>query len=68
MVFVARSGSYGMFIAASCRDCDLCRVLSLAVGHALSSFFVANLLGGLIYVPLSVGVEYVLGRGFGAVA
>jgi membrane protein DedA with SNARE-associated domain len=64
--FVARYGSYGVFIA---RFLPGLRFMSGPIagsaGMPFLTFFAANLLGGLIYVPLSVGVGYVLGRGFG---
>ncbi len=64
--FVTRYGPYGVFIA---RFVPGLRFMSGPIagsaGMPFPQFFIANLLGGLIYVPLSVGVGYGLGHGFG---
>jgi membrane protein DedA with SNARE-associated domain len=64
--FVFRYGPYGVFIA---RFVPGLRFMSGPIAGSAAmpfpQFFIANLLGGLIYVPLSVGVGYGLGHGFG---
>jgi membrane protein DedA with SNARE-associated domain len=66
--FVARYGSYGVFGA---RFLPGLRFMSGPIagsaGMPFPQFFGVNLLGGLIYVPLSVGARYALGQGLGGV-
>jgi membrane protein DedA with SNARE-associated domain len=64
--FEARYGSFGVFIA---RFVPGLRFMagplagSMALGYL--RFVVANLLGGLIYVPLSVAIGYLIAEGLG---
>ena len=60
---VDRYGSYGVFVA---RFVPGLRFMAGPVAGSTAfpfpRFFIANLLGGLIYVPLSVGAGYFLGK------
>jgi membrane protein DedA with SNARE-associated domain len=60
---VDRYGSYGVFVA---RFIPGLRFIAGPVAGSAAfpflRFFIANLLGGLIYVPLSVGAGYFLGK------
>ena len=63
--FVARCGSYGVFIARFLPGLRfMAGPLAGSAGLPFPRFFTANLLGGLAYVPLSVGVGYALGHSF----
>jgi membrane protein DedA with SNARE-associated domain len=64
--FVARYGPYGVFISRFVPGLRfMAGPIAGSAGMPFPQFFIANLLGGLIYVPLSVGVGYGLGHGFG---
>ena len=60
---VDRYGSYGVFVA---RFVPGLRFMAGPVAGSTAfpflRFFIANLLGGLIYVPLSIGAGYFLGK------
>ena len=64
--FVGRYGFFGIFLA---RFVPVARFMagpfSGAVGVSFGRFFVANLLGAAIYVPLVVTMGYGVGYGFG---
>lgn len=61
--FVGRYGSYGVFVA---RFIPGLRFMAGPVAGSTAfpflRFFFANLIGGLIYVPLSIGAGYFLGK------
>jgi len=64
--FVARYGMFGVFIARFLPGLRfMAGPLAGSAGMPFLKFFIANLLGGLIYVPLSVFVGYLLGEGLG---
>jgi membrane protein DedA with SNARE-associated domain len=65
--FVGRYGSVGIFFARFLPGLRfMAGPLAGSTGLPFSDFFVANTLGGLVYVPLVVGVGYFLGRHFDA--
>ena len=64
--FVARYGMLGVFIARFLPGLRfMAGPLAGSAAMPFLKFFIANLLGGLIYVPLSVFVGYLLGEGLG---
>src|SRR5713226_5791020 len=64
--FVARYGSFGVFVARFIPGLRfMAGPLAGSMGLPFLKFFIANLLGGLLYVPPSVGVGYLVGRGLG---
>ena len=63
--FVARYGLYGVFVARFLPGLRfMAGPLAGSVGVPFPRFFTANMLGGLVYVPLSVGAGYFLGHTF----
>jgi len=64
--FVLRFGAWGVFLA---RFVPGLRFLAGPVAGATGlppwAFLVANICGALLYVPIAVGVGYVIGYGFG---
>jgi membrane protein DedA with SNARE-associated domain len=66
--FVGRYGSVGVFFARFLPGLRfMAGPLAGCTGMSFVAFFIANVLGGLIYVPLAVGVGYLLGYRFGSV-
>lgn len=64
--FVARYGSFGVFVARFVPGLRfMAGPLAGSAGLPFLKFFIANLLGGLVYVPLSVLIGYLLGQGLG---
>jgi membrane protein DedA with SNARE-associated domain len=60
---VGRYGSYGVFVARFIPGLRfMAGPVAGSTGFSVLRFFIANLLGGLIYVPLSVGAGYFLGK------
>jgi membrane protein DedA with SNARE-associated domain len=60
---VGRYGSYGVFVARFIPGLRfMAGPVAGSTGFPFLRFFIANLLGGLIYVPLSVGAGYFLGK------
>jgi membrane protein DedA with SNARE-associated domain len=65
--FVARYGSFAVFVARFLPGLRfMAGPLAGSMGLPFSRFFIANLLGGLVYVPLPVAGGYLLGKGFGS--
>jgi membrane protein DedA with SNARE-associated domain len=61
--FVDRYGSYGVFVARFIPGLRfMAGPVAGSTGFPFLRFFIANLLGGLIYVPLSIGAGYFLGK------
>jgi membrane protein DedA with SNARE-associated domain len=61
--FVGRYGSYGVFVARFIPGLRfMAGPVAGSTGFPFLRFFIANLFGGLIYVPLSVGAGYFLGK------
>ena len=66
--FVERYGSMGVFFARFVPGLRfMAGPLAGSTGLRFPAFFVFNFLGGLIYVPVTVAVGYIVGRHFGAV-
>jgi membrane protein DedA with SNARE-associated domain len=60
---VGRYGSYGVFVARFIPGLRfMAGPVAGSTGFPFLRFFIANLFGGLIYVPLSVGAGYFLGK------
>lgn len=65
--FVDRYGSYGVFVARFIPGLRfMAGPVAGSTGLPFLRFFSVNFLGGLIYVPLSVGAGYFLGKSLGA--
>ena len=61
--FVDHYGSYGVFVARFIPGLRfMAGPVAGSTGFPFLRFFIANLLGGLIYVPLSIGAGYFLGK------
>jgi len=66
--FVGRYGPIGVFFARFLPGLRfMAGPLAGSTGLSFPAFFLANFLGGLVYVPLAVGVGYIVGRHFGVV-
>jgi membrane protein DedA with SNARE-associated domain len=66
--FVCRYGSYGVFVARFIPGLRfMAGPVAGSTGLPFAQFLTANVLGGLIYVPLSVGAGYFLGQSLGDV-
>jgi membrane protein DedA with SNARE-associated domain len=66
--FVNRYGAAGVFFARFLPGLRfMAGPLAGSIGLSFPAFFVANFLGGLVYVPLAVGVGYIVAQRFGAV-
>ena len=66
--FVGRYGWYGVFIARFIPGLRfMAGPVAGSAGLPFSRFVSANLLGGFVYVPLSVGAGYFLGQSLGEV-
>ncbi len=66
--FVACYGSYGVFVARFVPGLRfMAGPVAGSTGLPFIRFFSVNLLGGLIYVPLSVAVGYFVGKSLGEV-
>ena len=64
--FVTRHGAVGVFAARFLTGLRfLAGPLAGATGLQPPRFFVANLLGAVVYVPLAVGAGYAVGYGLG---
>lgn len=64
--FVARYGSYGVFVARFVPGLRfMAGPVAGSMGLPFLRFFGVNMLGGLIYVPLSVAVGYFVGKSLG---
>ena len=64
--FVRRYGSFGVFLARFVTGLRfMAGPLAGSMGLAPLTFFVANVLGALCYVPVMVGAGYAFGYGFG---
>jgi membrane protein DedA with SNARE-associated domain len=64
--FVLRYGALAVFLARFVAGLRfMAGPLAGTTGLSPSSFFIANLLGALLYVPLMVGVGYAIGYGLG---
>lgn len=64
--FVTRRGSFAVFVARFFPGIRfLAGPLAGALGLRFLPFFVANVLGAAIYVPVVVGAGYAVGYGFG---
>jgi len=64
--FVARYGPMGVFVARFLPGLRfMAGPLAGATGVGPLRFFVANVLGAALYVPLSVGIGYAVGYGLG---
>jgi membrane protein DedA with SNARE-associated domain len=60
---VDRYGSYGVFVARFIPGLRfMAGPVAGSTGFPFLRFFIANVLGGVIYVPLSVGAGYFLGK------
>src|SRR5512147_756122 len=60
---VGRYGSYGVFVARFVPGLRfMAGPVAGSTGFPFLRFFIANLLGGLIYAPLSIGAGYFLGK------
>jgi membrane protein DedA with SNARE-associated domain len=60
---VGRYGSYGVFVARFIPGLRfMAGPVAGSTGFPFLRFFIANLLGGLVYVPLSIGAGYFLGK------
>jgi membrane protein DedA with SNARE-associated domain len=63
--FVDRYGSYGVFVARFIPGLRfMAGPVAGSAGLPFLRFFTINILGGLIYVPLSVAVGYFVGKSF----
>src|SRR5574341_2362011 len=64
--FVARYGSIAVFVARFAPGLRfLAGPTAGAMGLKFSSFFVSNVLGAALYVPVAVGIGYAVGYGAG---
>jgi membrane protein DedA with SNARE-associated domain len=66
--FVCRYGSYGVFIARFIPGLRfMAGPVAGSTGLPFAQFLAANVMGGLVYVPISVGAGYFLGQSLGDV-